>query len=67
MGIFLGSILFCLVYAQTTVLIAIALQYSLKPGSVIPPAPFFFLKNVIAENWNQDLVSSFLYICGHVY
>ena len=31
-----------------TVLITIALQYSLKSGIVIPLAPFFFLKIVLA-------------------
>ena len=31
-----------------TVLITVALYYSLKSGSLIPPAPFFFLKIALA-------------------
>ena len=31
-----------------TVLVTVALQYSLKSGSLIPPAPFFFLKIALA-------------------
>ena len=31
-----------------TVLITVALWYSLKSGSLIPPAPFFFLKIALA-------------------
>ena len=31
-----------------TVLITVALQYSLKSGRLIPPAPFFFLKIALA-------------------
>ena len=30
-----------------TVLITVALQFSLKSGRLIPPAPFFFLKTVL--------------------
>ena len=29
---------------------AVALQYSLKPGSLVPPAPFFFLK-IVSPIW----------------
>ena len=47
------SILFqCSIYLflchYHTVLITVALKYSLKSGSLIPPAPFFFLKVVLA-------------------
>ena len=31
-----------------TVLMAVALQYNLKSGRLIPPAPFFFLKTALA-------------------
>ena len=31
-----------------TVLMTVALQYNLKSGSLIPPAPFFFLKTALA-------------------
>ena len=31
-----------------TVLMTVALQHNLKLGSLIPPAPFFFLKTVLA-------------------
>ena len=31
-----------------TVLMTVALYYSLKSGSLIPPAPFFFLKITLA-------------------
>ena len=31
-----------------TVLMTVALQYNLKPGRLIPPAPFFFLKTALA-------------------
>ena len=34
------------------VLMTVALQYNLKSGSLIPPAPFFFLKTYLAS---QDL------------
>ena len=32
-----------------TVLMTVALQYSLKSGSLIPPVPFFFLKTALAS------------------
>ena len=39
----------CLFLCQYhTVLITVALEYSLKSGSVIPPVLFFFLKIVLA-------------------
>ena len=41
--LFLLSILLFLYHYQT-VLMTVALQYSLKSQSLIPPAPFFFLK-----------------------
>ena len=31
-----------------TVLMTVALEYNLKSGSLIPPAPFFFLKTALA-------------------
>ena len=33
-----------------TVLITVALQYSLKSGRLIPPAPFFFLKIALTKH-----------------
>ena len=39
---------FCFLCQYHTVLITVALQYSLKSGSLIPPAPFFFLKTALA-------------------
>ena len=52
MGLFLGFLTFCIdlcvcLYQYNTVLIILAL-YKLKSGSMIPPAPFFFLKIVLA-------------------
>ena len=41
--LFHGSI-FLILCQYHTVLITVALKYSLKSGSLIPPAPFFFLK-----------------------
>ena len=38
----------CFLCQYHTVLITVALQYSLKSRSLIPPAPFFFLKIVLA-------------------
>ena len=35
-------------YQYHTVLMTVALQYSLKSGKLIPPAPFFFLKISLA-------------------
>ena len=40
--------IFLFLYQCHTVLIPVALQYNLKPGSLIPPAPFFFLKTTLA-------------------
>ena len=55
----------CLFLCQYyTVLITVALWYSLKSGRVIPPAPFFFLKVVFAI---QDLLcfhTNFKIICS---
>ena len=55
MGLFLGflswstGLYFCFFVCQYhTVLITIALQYCLKSGTLIPPAPFFFLKIALA-------------------
>ena len=47
-----------------TVLITIALKYSLKSGSRIPPALFFFLKVALAT---QDLFkfhTNFIIVCS---
>ena len=47
------SILFCwsiflFLCQYYTVLMTVALQYNLKSGRLIPPAPFFFLKIILA-------------------
>ena len=39
---------FLLLCQHRTVLMTVALQYNLKSGSLIPPAPFFFLKTALA-------------------
>ena len=40
--------IFLLLCQYHTVLMTVALQYNLKSGSSIPPAPFFFLKTALA-------------------
>ena len=40
--------IFLFLWQYHTVLITVALQYSLKSGSLIPPAPFFVLKIALA-------------------
>ena len=56
MGLFLGSV-FCSVdlwnvfMPMPYVLILVALQRSLKSGSVLPPALFFFLKIALGSLW----------------
>ena len=53
MGLFLGSLLcsvdLCVCFYASTILfwLTVALQYSLKSGSVIPTALLFFLKIVL--------------------
>lgn len=64
-GLFLDSILFhwsmCLFLPQCyTVLITIALWYSLKPGSVVPSALLFFLKIALVFG----VFSGFIWILG---
>ena len=51
MGLFLGFLscsIFLFLCQYHTVLMTVAFQYSLKSGSLIPPAPFFFLKTALA-------------------
>ena len=50
--LFHGSI-FLFLCQYHTVLMTVGLQYNLKSGRLIPPAPFFFLKNALAI---QDLL-----------
>ena len=45
--LFLWSVFLFLCQCHT-VLMNVALQYSLKPGRLIPPVPFFFLKTALA-------------------
>ena len=40
--------IFLFLYQYHTVLMTVGLQYNLKPGRLIPPAPFFFLKTALA-------------------
>ena len=52
MDLFLGFLLVPLVSISVlcqyhTVLMTVALQYNLKSGKLIPPAPFFFLKTAL--------------------
>ena len=47
-SILFHSSIFLFLCQYHTVLITVALQYSLKSGSLIPPAPFFFLKIALA-------------------
>ena len=54
MGLFLGflscsvGLIFLCLCQYHTVLMTVALKYSLKSGRWIPPAPFFFLKTALA-------------------
>ena len=43
-----STFLFLCVCQYHTVLMTVALQYNLKSGRLIPPAPFFFLKTALA-------------------
>ena len=68
-GLFLGSLLcsidlyvcFCASYVA---LITVAMQYSLKSGSTIPPAFFFFLKIVLAVQGVLCFCNNFRIICS---
>ena len=60
MGLFLDFLLcstglFLFLCQYHTVLMTVALQYNLKSGRLIPPAPFLFLKTVLAI---RDLLCS---------
>ena len=46
-SIFFHCSIFLFLCQYHTVLITVALQFSLKSGRLIPPAPFFFLKTVL--------------------
>ena len=54
MGLFLGflscsvGLIFLCLCQYHTVLMTVALSYNLKSGSLIPPAPLFFLKTALA-------------------
>ena len=47
-----------------TLLIAIALWCSVKSGSVIPPAPFFFLKVILAIRGLLCFHTNFKIVCS---
>ena len=53
LSIFFHWSIFLLLCQYHTVLMTVALQYNLKSGRLIPPAPFFFLKTAWA---NRDLL-----------
>ena len=40
--------IFLFLFQYHTLLMTVVLQYNLKSGSLIPPAPFFFLKTALA-------------------
>ena len=48
LSILLHCSIFLFLCQYYTVLMTVALQYNLKSGSLIPPAPFFFLKTALA-------------------
>ena len=69
MGLFLGSLScsidLCLFLCQYQVaLITVALYCSLKAGSMIPPALFFFLKIVLAVQGLLCFHTNFKIICS---
>ena len=47
-----------------TVLMTVALQYNLKSGSLIPPAPFFFLKTALAIQSLLCLHMNYEFFCS---